>query len=60
MRYRIACSDEEERYFFYCRTEDAANTLFNMSIKSKFFNYVELEVITEGYSTIREWSEGDA
>lgn len=57
MRYRIICADEEENYFFYCNTEDSANTLFNMAIKSKFFNYVELEVITEGFSVIREWSE---
>lgn len=59
MKYRIACSDEEERYFYYCRTEDAANTLFNMAIKSKFFNYVGIYVRTEGFSGIREWSEGD-
>jgi hypothetical protein len=59
MRYRIICADEEENYFFYCNTEDTANTLFNMAIKSKFFTYVGLEVRTEGYSGIREWSEDD-
>lgn len=59
MRYRIFCSDEEESYFFYCNTEDSANVLFNMATQSKFFSYVGLEVRTEGYSGIREWSEDD-
>lgn len=59
MRYRIFCSDEEGHDFFYCKTEDSANVLFNMAVQSKFYNYVELEVITEGFSTIREWSEED-
>lgn len=57
MRYRIACSDEEGRYFFYCKTEDSANVLFNMATQSKFFGYVGLDVRTEGFSAIREWSE---
>lgn len=60
MRYRIFCSDEEGNYFFYCKTKESANVLFNMATQSKFFTYVELEVITEGYSRIREWSEDDA
>jgi hypothetical protein len=59
VRYRIACTDEEGSYFFYCNTEESANVLFNMATQSKFFTYVELEVITEGYSRIREWSEDD-
>lgn len=57
MRYRIICVDEEENYFFYCNTEDAANTLFNMATQSKFFNYVEVELKTEGFSTKRIWEE---
>ena len=59
MRYRIACADEEGNYFFYCNTEENANVLFNMAVQSKFFNYVELFWITQGYSAIRGWSDGD-
>lgn len=57
MRYRIACSDEEGRYFFYCKTEAEANLLFNMFALNRAFAGVELAIVSEEYSTIREWSE---
>lgn len=59
MRYRIACSDEEGRYFYYCKTEEEANLLFNVLVLNRAFAGVELERVTEEYSAIREWSEDD-
>ena len=59
MRYKILCSNGYTPDCFYCDAKEQANLLFNMAVASKFFEYVELGMIEEDFTTVREWSADD-
>lgn len=59
MRYKVFCSNGHKPNSFYVEDHSDAQLLYNMAIKSGFFEYVELLQVCDETFMLKEWEADD-